>query len=100
MQYCEQGVAVLLYFWPLMSGLSVLNRERVQAECLLHGAEFCRGGIVHCDPYEAIRTLQIVGDLANVDVAEFPSVLVRGAVDEHRLIVRCGSGGGQFCRCE
>ena len=63
MQYREQGVAILFYFRPLVSGLSILNRERVQAERLLHAAEFGRGGIVQRDPHEAIGPLQIVGDL-------------------------------------
>jgi hypothetical protein len=79
----EQGAAVFLDLRPLVAVARVLGRELVQVELLLHLEHFLVARVLHRHPDEDARLLQVVADLAPVDVRELAAFLVDDAVDEH-----------------
>ncbi len=79
----EEQVAVLLDLRPLMPLARVLHGERMQVELLLHLGELLDGRVAQRHPHEAARALQVVADVALVDVRELAAFLVGDAVDQH-----------------
>ena len=81
----EQQVAVFLDLRPLVPVARVLHRQRVQVELLLHRGELVLGRIAQRHPHEAAGALQVVPDVALVDVGELAALLVGDAVDERHI---------------
>ncbi|AND90887.1 hypothetical protein ACVIW3_000958 [Bradyrhizobium diazoefficiens] len=89
----EQGLAVLLDLGPLVGVGGVLDREIVQVELLLHGAEQGRVRLVQPDPDHVAGLGPPARGLADGDVGDAPAVDIgtRGddALSGHRLGGRC-----------
>ena len=89
-QHDEQRVAVLLELWSLVGAERVLDREIVQAECLLEGAQERLVGLLDADPHEPVRLAEDSADLLDRDVPHLAAVGVDGGVDHapHGLPLR------------
>ena len=81
MQNGEQGIAVFLYFGPLMPGMRVLDGKGMQTEHLLHAVEFACERIAQRHPHEAIGALQVLGNLTDLEILELSAILVGDAAD-------------------
>ena len=83
MQHGKHRIAVLLDLGPLVPVVRVLDRQLVQVEFVLQLGEFRGVGVLELHPDEAARAAEVGTDLALLDLGEFFSVLVGGAIDQH-----------------
>jgi hypothetical protein len=60
---------------------SILDRQIVQPEFLLHLFEFGIGRIAQCHPHETVLTFEVIADLFDSKVGEFDAVLVGNAIN-------------------
>ena len=93
-QHHEHGVLVEFELRPLMRVVGVLDREVVQTELLLHGAQDVLLRLVESEPDELIRFLECAANLPDANVGHAHAAAVGGAVD-HRGRSRARGFGRQ-----
>jgi hypothetical protein len=90
----EQGLAILLDLRPLMGVVGVLNREIMQVELLLHGAEQRDVRLVQADPDHVAGFRSPARGFADRDIGDALSVDIGAGSDNALTGDRFGWGCG------
>jgi hypothetical protein len=66
-----------------MTMLRIFDRQFMQTELVCHMREFAGTGLFQCNPNERVGHIAIGVDIVDIDVREFPAVLISRAIDQH-----------------
>jgi hypothetical protein len=68
-----------------MPALRIFDCELVQVELLLQVREFTRSRVLQRDPDEAFGPRHVRADVVDFYIGQLPTVLIRSAIDQHRI---------------
>jgi len=82
-QHDEQRLPVLLDFGTLVAVTGVLYCEFMQSKFFLQDVQLTGVGVPHRDPHKAIRSEDVIADVAERNIRQLHPTLICDAVDEH-----------------
>ena len=75
----EQGMAILLYLWPLVPDAGILHSQGVQVELPLHLVQLAFLRIMQRYPHEAIRAAHVLVNFVCGDFGGLSAILIDDA---------------------